>query len=59
MGQIAEEMTTGVSCEMCGEYLMCEACEDLGIPAYCSIGCAKDRGAPLELVCSHDGSEET
>lgn len=50
---IAEDMTTGVCCEMCGEYLMCDECEDVGIPAYCSKECAKDRGASKHQVCCH------
>lgn len=53
----AEDMITGVCCEMCGEYLMCDECEDLGIPAYCSVSCAKDRGMNKEAVCSHQRDE--
>ena len=53
MGEIAEMMLGGVMCEMCGEYLECEECEDMGIPMYCSEECAKDRGASKEQVCSH------
>lgn len=53
MGEIAEEMLTGVSCEACGEYLECDECEEMGIPAYCCIGCAKDRGRGKDAVCKH------
>lgn len=51
---VAEDMITGVCCEMCGEYLLCEDCEEIGVPAYCSVECAKDRGASLEQVCRHN-----
>ena len=54
MGQMAEDMLTGVCCEMCGEFLMCDECADLGIPAYCSNQCAKDRGASKHQVCKHN-----
>lgn len=50
---IAEDMTTGVCCEMCGEFLECEECESMGIPMYCSMACAKDRGASFNQVCDH------
>lgn len=53
MGQVAEDMLGGVCCEACGEFLMCEDCEDNGIPAYCSWQCAKSRGAGSEQVCDH------
>jgi hypothetical protein len=50
---VAKDMTTGVCCECCGEYLLCDECEEIGIPAYCSDGCAEDRGAKKEQVCDH------
>lgn len=56
MGQIADDMTSGVCCEMCGCFLECDACEDMGIPMYCSIECAKDRGAGKDQVCKHSKS---
>ena len=52
MGEIADSMLSGEMCEGCGVYL-CEECADMGIPMYCSIGCAKDRGASKDQVCSH------
>ncbi|MFZ2979046.1 MAG: hypothetical protein WA057_05230 [Candidatus Magasanikiibacteriota bacterium] len=54
MGEIADMMLGGVMCEMCGTYLECEECEDMGIPAYCSEQCAKDRGADKSQVCNHN-----
>lgn len=58
MGEIAEMMLTGVMCEMCGQYLECGECEDLGIPMYCSNECAHDRGVPKKdlkyRVCHHN-----
>lgn len=54
MGEVAEMMLGGVTCEMCGEYLECDECEDTGVPAYCSVGCAKDRGRDKEAVCNHN-----
>lgn len=53
MGEIAEDMISGVCCEMCGEFLQCEECEDMGIPMYCSASCAKGRGASKYQVCNH------
>lgn len=58
MGEIADDMTSGIACEMCGIYLECDECEDLGIPAYCSEECAKDRGADIDQVCNHQFNEE-
>lgn len=52
-GEIASMMLGGVMCEMCGVYLECTDCMELGIPAYCSISCAKDRGRGKEAVCNH------
>jgi hypothetical protein len=54
MGEIANDMIGGVCCEMCGEYLECDECEDMGIPAYCSTECAKDRGRDKDAVCNHN-----
>lgn len=51
MGEVAEDMISGVACEACGVYLECDACEEIGIPAYCSDGCADDRGADRSQVC--------
>ena len=53
MGEIADMMISGDMCEMCGEYLMCDECSDMEIPMYCSVGCAKDRGASKDQVCIH------
>lgn len=59
MGEIADDMLGGVMCEGCGESLNCaisenkDACEDMGIPMYCSESCAKSRGAGKEQVCPH------
>jgi len=53
MGEIAEMMISGVMCECCGVYLECDECENIGIPAYCSTKCAKDRGASKDQVCRH------
>jgi len=44
MGEIAENMITGITCGMCGEYLSCDECADMGIPMYCSEECARDAG---------------
>ena len=54
MGEIADMMIGGVLCEGCGSALDCEECEDTGIPAYCSLTCAKNRGADASQVCNHD-----
>lgn len=53
MGEIAEMMISGVMCGMCGTYLECKDCEDMGIPMYCSNECAKDAGASKAQVCNH------
>ena len=53
MSEIADDMLTGVTCGMCGQYLDCEDCQDIGIPAYCSNGCAEDAGADKHQVCRH------
>lgn len=50
---IADQMTSGIMCEMCGDYLECNDCEEMGIPAYCSLKCAKGRGMGKEMVCKH------
>ena len=57
MGEISDMMISGVMCEMCGTCLECDECEDMGIPMYCSIGCAKDRGASKDQVCNHETKE--
>ena len=54
MGEIADMMIGGVMCEMCGVYLECDECEDIGVPAYCSQECAEDRGASPSQVCIHE-----
>lgn len=48
MGDIADAMLNGDLCEMCGLPLMSE--EDYGIPMYCSLECAKKRGADISQV---------
>lgn len=53
MGEIADMMLGGVLCEMCGSALDCEECEKMGIPMYCSLGCANDRAASEDQVCNH------
>lgn len=53
MGEIAEMMLNGTMCAMCGEYLNCEECQDIGIPMYCSLECAKQQGADKNQVCRH------
>jgi hypothetical protein len=53
MGEIAESMLSGEMCEGCGEYLDCEECEEIGVPAYCSLECAKNRGRGKDAVCNH------
>lgn len=53
MGEIAEAMISGVMCEMCGVYLECDDCADMDIPMYCSLSCAKDRGAGRYQVCDN------
>lgn len=45
---IAEDMTTGVACESCGQYFTDDDAEEMaemGIPQYCDEQCAEDRGA--------------
>jgi hypothetical protein len=34
--------------------VICDECAQMEIPMYCSIECAKDRGASKEQVCTHD-----
>ena len=48
MGEIADAMLGGEMCEMCGQPI---GCDDYDIPMYCSIECAKDRGAGEAQVC--------
>jgi len=57
MGEIADSMLGGEMCEGCGAWLCCRACADAGVPAYCSKGCAGDRGAPASAVCRHSDEE--
>lgn len=45
MGEIADAMINGETCEMCGVYLDYGE-EPMGIPMYCSEQCARDRGVP-------------
>lgn len=42
MGEISDMMLEGYLCECCGVPL---EDEPMGIPNYCSVGCARDRGA--------------
>ncbi len=58
MGEIADSMLGGEMCEGCGEWLDCDACAQNGIPAYCSAGCADDRGADESQVCAHTREEK-
>lgn len=53
---IAEDMTTGVCCGMCGIFLECEDCENSGIPMYCSISCAEDACSTAAQVCNHENN---
>ena len=52
MGEIAEMMLDGTLCEGCGVYLDDDGAD--GFPRYCSEECARDRGAPLEMVVRWD-----
>jgi len=54
MGEIAEAMISGEMCEACGEYIG----EDVGYPLYCSIDCAKDRGADISQVVQGMSEED-
>lgn len=47
MGEIADAMLNGELCEGCGVFIPGEA---EGIPRYCSVQCAKDRGASVDQV---------
>lgn len=51
MGEIADSMIYGEACEMCGVPLPGEGD---GFPRYCSVECAKDRGADLSQVVSDE-----
>ena len=58
MGKIAEMMTTGILCAICGAALDCEECQEMEIPMYCSDECAKDAGIKgswgwKARVCNH------
>lgn len=51
-------MLSGVMCAMCGVALVCDECEDMEIPMYCSDKCAKGAGVGLDefgkaRVCNH------
>lgn len=54
MGEIAESMISGESCEMCGVPL---DSGDMGIPMYCSKECARDRGVPEKDISGRIGKE--
>lgn len=58
MGEIADMMTSGVMCAMCGVYLGCDKCADMEIPMYCSEECAKDQNATINQVCKHEPPED-
>lgn len=58
MGEIADRMLSGEDCECCGAPLLCDACAESGIPAYCGEGCAEDRGAGDGQVCRHTPEEK-
>ena len=47
MGEIADSMISGETCEMCGVWLDGES---PGYPRYCSNECADDRGAGHDQV---------
>lgn len=51
MGEIADSMISGESCEMCGVFLEGEA---EGFPRYCSKECADDRGADASQIAEPD-----
>jgi hypothetical protein len=51
MGEIADSMIYGEACEMCGVPLPGEAS---GFPRYCSLECAKDRGADASQVAKEE-----
>lgn len=59
MGEIAEMMLEGILCEGCGVALDDVQDPDFetpGYPRYCSVQCARDRGASIEQVV---GSEKS
>lgn len=43
------EKAHGELCKMCKIELECPECRKLGVPAYCSVECARGRGG----VCEH------
>lgn len=57
MGEIADAMLSGLMCAMCGVPLECDECEDMEIPMYCSLDCAKDQGANKHQVCNHQNND--
>lgn len=52
MGEIADAMINGEMCEMCSTPL-CDECAGMGMPMYCSMRCARDRGADKGRVCGY------
>lgn len=54
MGEIAEDMISGNMCEACGEWIGTNA----GIPMYCSLACAKARGADESQVVGEDQEDD-
>lgn len=54
MAEIADMMIGGEMCEGCGVFL-----EDIGmgIPMYCSRGCARDRGVPEKDIANRIAKE--
>jgi len=54
VGEIADDMINGFVCEMCGVYL---DGEEPGYPRYCSLSCAKDRGADASQVVDYEEDE--
>lgn len=51
MGEIADDMINGFTCEMCGMFL---DGEEPGYPRYCSAECADDRNADHSLIVEED-----
>lgn len=54
MGEIADSMINGEVCEMCGVPLDGDS---PGFPRYCSLECARDRGAGPEQVVDMEDDE--
>lgn len=55
MGEIADSMINGETCEMCGVFL---DGEPLGFPRYCSLSCAMHRGADISQVVGDEEWDE-